>query len=128
MAWHRGRAYTQDLRERVLAASGTMAEVAFRFNVSESYVAKVRARRRRLGQDTPGVQCNHMPRKLAGLEQELADRVTALPDQTLEQLCEWANNTHGVQVGVTTMWKTLDRLGLSFKKKRYMPRSSSAQT
>lgn len=128
MGWHQGRAYAQDLRDRVLAASGTMAEVAIRFNVSESYVAKARARQRRLGQNTPGIQCNHMPRKLAGLEQELADRVAVMPDQTLEQLCEWVKNTHGVQVGTTTMWKTLDRLGLSFKKKQYMHRSSSVQT
>ena len=47
MAWHRGQAYGQDLRERVLAASGTNAEVAMRFDVSPSYVSRVRSRHQR---------------------------------------------------------------------------------
>lgn len=42
MAWQRGRAYGQDLHDRVLAADGSIAEVAKRFAVSESYVVRVR--------------------------------------------------------------------------------------
>jgi hypothetical protein len=60
MAWHRGQAYRQDLRDRVLCASGTNAEVALRFDVSESYVTRARSRRQHYGQDTAGVQCNPM--------------------------------------------------------------------
>lgn len=126
MEWHSGQAYGQDLRDRVLAASGSIKEVATRFAVSKSYVARARSRRKRLGEDTPGVQCNHMPPKLRGLEPVLAARVAAMPDQTLAQLCQWVQAEHGVQVGVSTMWKALARLGLSLKKNRCMLTSRSA--
>ena len=47
MAWRRGQAYGQDLRERVLGAAGlSLRAAAARFAVSPSYVSKVRARLR----------------------------------------------------------------------------------
>lgn len=124
MVWHQGRAYSQDLRERVLDTEGSIKALAARFGVSESYVARARSRRRRLGQDTPGVQCNHVPCKLAGMEQILADQVAAANDLTLQQLCEWLQAEHGVQVAVSTLWKTLARMGISLKKSRCVPPSS----
>jgi len=116
MIWHPGQAYGQDLRDHVLCAKGSIREVALRFSVSESYVARARSRRRRLGEDTPGVQCNHVPAKLSGMEPLLAARVAAVNDQTLKQLVQWLQTEHGMQVGVTTLWRTLARLGLSLKK------------
>ena len=38
MSWRQGQPYGQDLRDRVLAASGTAAAVAERFGVSAAYV------------------------------------------------------------------------------------------
>lgn len=128
MAWHPGQAYGQDLRDRVLSAPGSIAAVASRFRVSKSYVARARSRRRHLGEETAGVQCNHVPLKLSGLEDMLAARVQATNDQTLEQLCQWLHTEHGVQVSVTTMWKTLVRLGLSLKKRRSVPPSGNGRT
>jgi transposase len=128
MVWHPGQAYGQDLRDRVLNAKGSIREVALRFGVSESYVARARSRRRRLGQDTPGVQCNHVPAKLSELEQALAARVAAVNDQTLKQLGQWLQAEHGIEVGVTTLWRTLARLGLSLKKRHSMPQSRRART
>lgn len=89
MVRHPGRAYGQDLRDRVLNATGSIREVALRFSVSESYVARARSRRRRLREDTPGVQCNHVPAKLGGLEPTLVARVAAVNDQTPKQLAQW---------------------------------------
>ena len=128
MAWHRGQAYAQDLRDRVLSAQGSISAVAQRFAVSPSYVARVRSRQRRLGQVCAGVQCNHVPLRLAGLQHELLAQVQAQPDQTLAQLCEWVQCEHGVRVGITTLWKMLGRLGLSPKKRPCTPASKSAQT
>jgi transposase len=48
-------------------------------------------------------------------------------DWTLQQLCDWVQTEHGIRVGVTTMWKTLARLGLSLKKSHSMPASKRAQ-
>jgi transposase len=128
MTWHQGQAYGQDLRDRVLSASGSIAEVAARFQVSTSYVARARTRRRQLGDDTPGAQRNHVPLKLSGLEQALTARVQAVNDQTLDQLRQWLHAEHGVQVSVPTLWKTLARLGLSLKKRRSAPPSRNART
>jgi transposase len=128
MTWHQGQAYGQDLRDRLLGASGSIAQVAARFRVSKSYVARARSRRRRLGEDTPGAQHNHVPPKLSGLEEVLAARVQALNDQTLKQLCQWLQAEHGVQVSVTALCKALNRLGLSLKKRHSMPPSRNART
>ena len=50
MAWQRGRSYSQDLRERVLAADElSERQAAVRFAVSVSYVIKARQRRDRTG-------------------------------------------------------------------------------
>ncbi len=127
MAWRPGQAYGQDLRDRVLAAQGSIHEVAERFAVSDSYVARVRSRQRRLGVACAGVQCNHVPLRLAGLESALAAQVQAAPEQTLAQLCAWAQREHGVYVGLTTMWKMLDRLGLRLKKRPRSPAGSQGQ-
>lgn len=128
MTWHQGQAYGQDLRDRVLSASGSIAEVATRFQVSTSYVARARMRRRRFGDDTPGAQRNHVPLKLSGLEQALTARVQAINDQTLDQLRQWLHAEHDVQVSVPTLWKTLARLGLSLKKRHSMPPSRNGRT
>lgn len=128
MAWRLGQAYGQDLRDRVLMAEGTVHAVAERFAVSDSYVARARGKRRRLGDVSAGAQCNHVPPRLAGLESALAAQVEAAADQTLAQLCGWVQREHGIRVGVTTMWKTLGRLGLSLKKRPCTPASRREPT
>lgn len=89
MVWRRGQAYGQDLRDRVLGASGSIRDVAARFGVSRSYVSRARSRLRRLGQAQAGRQCNHLPLKLAGREDALLAQIKARNDQTLMQLCQW---------------------------------------
>ena len=72
-SWRRGQAYSQDLRERVLAANELSArEAATRFGVSASYVVKARQRRDRVGEVTPGPQRSWTPRKLAAHHDAIA--------------------------------------------------------
>jgi transposase len=55
MLWERGKAYSQDLRERVFAEADDGAEVgeiAVALRVSVSYVSKALSRRRRTGETT----------------------------------------------------------------------------
>ena len=98
MGNQRGQAYAQDLRDRVLAAEGSIRQVAARFKVSELYVSRARSRKKRLGLDTPGEQRNHVRPKLAGLEHALAAYVAANTDTTLERLCAWAASEHHIEV------------------------------
>jgi transposase len=117
MARRRGRAYGQDLRDRVLAAAGlSLRAAAVRFAVSPSYVAKVRARLRDTGEATPGPQRNHVPPRLAPLAGALRARVAAGADATLAELRAWALAEHGVRVSQPVMWKALARLGLTLEK------------
>ena len=122
MAWQRGRAYAQDLRDRVLAAPGRLRELTERFGVRPSYVSRARARRSRLGQVSPGSQCNHVPLRLAKLKDSLLAQVALAPEQTLLQLCQWVQSEHGLLVGPMAMGKTLTRLGLTRKKKTLFAR------
>ena len=119
MSWRRGKAYAQDLRDRVLAATGRLREVAERFGVSQAYVSRVRSRHGRLGQTSAGAQHSHVPLRLAALREPL-----------LAQVCQWVRAEHGLQVGATTMamGKTLARLGLTRKKRQSMPANKSEAT
>ena len=119
MAWRRGQAYGQDLRERVAAAASLpLRAAAVRFAVSPSYVAKVRTRLRRTGEATPGPQRNHVPPRLAPLAEALRARVASGSDATLAELRAWVLAEHGVRVSQPVMWKMLARLGLTLKKTR----------
>ena len=78
MGWRRGKPYGQDLRDRVLAqGDAPLRAVAARFGVSPSYVSKVRARRRELGESTPGPQRNRVAPRLAPVMEALRMRVAA---------------------------------------------------
>ena len=117
MAWCRGQAYGQDLRERVLAVQDlSVRAAAARFAVSQSYVAKVRARLLRMGEATPGPQHNHVPPRLAPLETALRARVAAGCDATLAELRAWVLAEHGIRVSHPVMWKAPARLELTLKK------------
>ena len=128
MSWRRGKAYAQDLRDRVLAAAGLLREVAQRFGVSQAYVSRVRSHHQRLGQTSAGAQHNHVPLRLEALRHSLLAQVALEPEQTLVQLCQWVQAEHGVQVGSTAMGKTLARLGLTQKKRQCMRPSKREAT
>jgi transposase len=117
MVWRRGQTYSQDLRERVLAADDLSARAAAeRFAVSVSYVIKARQRRSRAGAVTPRPQKPPVARKLVHLHEALRARVEQVPDATLAEHREWLFETHAVTAGLTTIWKTLVQLKLTLKK------------
>ena len=67
MPWQRGKAYSQDLRDRVLAAADEgerVGHIAATLRVSVSYVSKVLSRRRLAGQTTAQPQRCHVVPKL----------------------------------------------------------------
>jgi len=129
MAWRRGQAYGQDLRDRVLAFPDlTLVQVATRFGVSPSYVSKARARLRDVGDATPGPQHNHVPLRLAPLTSALRAEIDARPDVKLRELRSWLDSAHGVRVSHPVLWKVVARMGLTLKKSTSGPRSRIART
>jgi transposase len=121
MSWRQGQAYSQDLRERVLAAvDGGMSvrEAAPLFRVSIAFIYKARIRRRLTGETTARAQRCHLEPKLAGYYEAISVEVCAHPDVTIGELRAWLKAKHGVSVSHSVMWTALDRLGLTLKKRR----------
>ena len=119
MLYQSGKPYSQDLRERVFAASDEgdrVGEIAELLRVSVSYVSKVLARRRTSGETTARAQRNHLTPKLAPLYGAIRARVAERPDGTIEELRAWLSATHAMSASVGLIWKTLRQLGLTLKK------------
>lgn len=126
MSWRRGQAYSQHLRDRVLAAidRGMGAyEAAVLFQVSVSWIYKALARRRKTGESTARPQVNHVPPKLLGQYEAIRRKLKAEPDLTLAELRAWLLQTHQVSISLRGMWKTLRQLDVTRKKRPSTPRS-----
>lgn len=131
MSWRRGQPYSQDLRDRVMAAvDGGMGvyEVSPLFKVSVSYIYKAQARRRRTGETTARPQRCQLGRKLAAYHDAIRAEVSARPDMTIDELRAWLLEAHCVSASQGGMWNTLERLGLTLKKRRATLRSRSDPT
>jgi transposase len=126
-----GRAYSQDLRERVMAAvdSGTGAYAAASiFRVSVSYIYKVLGRRKRAGQTSARPWAGGPKPKLAAHDEALRARVMMEPDATLAELQAWLVAECDVKVSIGCLWKRLRQLGLTLKKSHCAPPSKIAPT
>ncbi len=131
MAWRRGQAYSQDLRDRVLAAvDGGMPvyRAGPLFQVSVSYIYKARLRRRRTGETSARPQRCRLGRVLEPYYEAIRARVEARPDATLDELRAWLLAVHGVSASQGGMWNALHRLGLTVKKRPATRRSGSGPT
>ena len=116
-----GKAYSQDLRERVIATvdTGTGAYTAAPlFRVSVSYIYKAMGRRRTTGEVTARPSGGGPKPKLAPHDETLRLRVAAEPDITLAELQAWLMAERHVKVSVGCLWKRLRHLGLALKKSR----------
>src|ERR1051325_10200854 len=85
------RAYSQDLRERIIAAvergEHSLRDLADLFSVSLSCVVRLLQRKRRTGSVQPKAHGGVPPRKLdAATEARLLELVRAQPDATLAEL------------------------------------------
>ncbi len=114
------RAYSKDLRLRVLAAVDRgmpRGEVAETFGVSVSTVKRYL----RLRRETGGVEAKKIPgppaRKRATLEEGLPAQVRLNPDLTLEEHCGLFEEERGLSVSTATMSRALKDLGLPLKKR-----------
>jgi transposase len=119
MLWERGKAYSQDLRERVFAAWNAglrVGEIAEQLLVSVSYVSKVLGRERRTGERTVRPQRGHVTPKLAAYDDTIREHVLANPDATLAELQAWLGDAHKVSVSIGLICTTLKKLGLTLKK------------
>jgi transposase len=117
-------AYSQDLRDRVLAAYDRgmqTKQIAEAFGVSRAWARRVKQRRRETGETTARPMGG--PRVIKIDLVRLAELVTERPDATAREL----RDRLSVQCSESAVGMALQRLGLSFKKKRSMPRNRTAR-
>ena len=113
------RAYSQDLRDRVIdaALSGVSArQVAARFGVVDA-TAIVRVRRaRESGERAARKQGKPRRSKLDPHREYLLGLIAETPDLTISELLERLLADCSVRASRATLWTFLDRCGLTFKK------------
>jgi transposase len=69
-----------------------------------------------------------VPPKLSGLYDAIRAEVASHPDATLAELRRWLGAVHGVSASDGLLHGTLVKLGLTHKKRRCMPPSSTVRT
>jgi transposase len=123
------RAYSLDLRERVVAAVSAGAScraVAATFKVSVASVVKWSQRFRAEGSPAARAVGGKRPYVLAGERGWLLRRLSEQPDVTLRALlAELADR--GIKVSYYAVWHFFEHEGISFKKKPARQRTGSAR-
>ena len=109
------RAYSMDLRERVLLESDaglSAAAVAVKYHVSASWVRRLKQRRRETGDIAPRAQ-RYGPRPvLAPHLATLAALIEEQPDRTLADL----QAALPTAASLATIWRAVTKLGFTLKK------------
>ncbi len=109
------RAYSKEMRRDVLAACDDGEEtraVALRFNVSESWVRRVKQERRELGKTAPCTTRQRIP-KWHCYRERIPKLIGERPDMTLQEL----KDALGTRLSRSTLCIALQKLKLTLKKK-----------
>jgi transposase len=109
-------AYSLDLRQRVLADCDrglSTRVVATKYSVSESWVRRLKQRRRQTGEVAPRVPTPGPAPSWDAYAEKLREAIRQTPDATLEEL----RGRLQLTAALSTLWRAVAALGLSVKKK-----------
>jgi transposase len=124
------RPLSNDIRERLVWAvdSGlTRRSAARRFGVAASTAIKWVDQWRRTGDVGPRPQGgDHRSHRIEAYSQEILALVEELPDITLAEITAHLDAGHGLTVAQSTVWRLLDRHGMTFKKNRARGRATAS--
>jgi len=119
-----------DLRERVIAAvEGGLSRraAAGRFGVAVSTAIKWVDQWRRTGDVHPRPQGgDYRSHRMEAHAAEILALVDERPDITLAEIAAHLDETHGLKVAESTVWRLLDRHGMTFKKNRARQRTAAS--
>jgi transposase len=113
------KAYSQDLRQRVLRAvdaGKTQAEVAQTFAVSVPTIKRYLKARRETGHVEPKAIPGRPAVKGAVLQAHLAAQLAALPDATRDEHCRLFQAEYGIEVSPASITRARQALGWTRKK------------
>jgi transposase len=97
-------------------------EVAGKYRVSRAWVHRLVQRRRETGEIGPRPQTRFRTQALAGQEDRLRGLIDAQPDRTLAEL----RVALPTAASLSSIWRALDRLGLTVKKNGTRRRTTPA--
>ncbi len=109
------KAYSLDLRERVFEdcdAGLETRQVAVKYRVSESWIRRLKQRRRETGETTPRSSRNRRKAKWLAYAERIKELIGQKPDATLRELAAELNHALSGQ----TLSRALRTLGLVLKK------------
>ena len=121
------QAISSDLRGRILTdidGGMTTRVVAKKYRVSESWVRRLKQRRRETGETQPRVGRPGRRGKMTPHLERLRALLIQHPDATLQEL----HAMLGVAVCLAAVWNATRKLGYSFKKKSFGPRNRTDPT
>jgi transposase len=125
-----GKSYSMDLRERVVAAiEGGMStrQAAARFSIGIATAGAWARLKRAKGDVCPAKQGKPKGSVLDVHAAFIIGTLAEAPDTTLDEMVERLREECAVTVVRTAVWKLLDRLGLTHKKRPLMPASKTAR-
>jgi transposase len=120
-------AYSLDRRQRLLADCDrglSTRAVATKYRVSESWVRRLKQRRRDTGELAPRAGVTGPKPSWHAYAERLRAALSAAPDATLEEL----RDRLGRAVALSTRWRAVAALGLSVKNKSCGPRRRTGPT
>ena len=118
------KAYSQDLRERVLRAVDQgipRSEIVRVLGVSLATIGRYLKQRRETGHVRPKAIPGRPSQKIKPLQAGLQAQLEAFPDATLAQHCQYWEQRQGVQVSRWSMSRAIKRLNWTRKKRRWEP-------
>src|SRR5436305_8111904 len=124
------KAYSQDLRERVLRAVDQgipRREIVRVLGVSLATIGRYLKQRRETGHVRPKAIPGRPPKKMNPLQAGLQGQLEAFPDATLEQHCQSWEQTSGMQVSRWSMSRAIKGLKWTRKKRRLGPLNAMKQ-
>lgn len=120
---------SNDLRNRLVSAVDagmTRRSAARRFGVAASTAIKWVDQWRRTGDVGPRPRGgDRRSGRIEAHAEEILALIAETPDITLAEMAEHLDETHGVVVAQSTIWRLLDRRGMTFKKNRARQRATA---
>ena len=113
--------YSLDLRQRIVdtyaEGNTSQRQLAKRFRVAPSFVQKILKQYRETGSLEPKQRLKQTPTKLNSAQLDiLKNLVKANNDATLAELCDLLEQGTNIRVGVSTIFRMLNKQDLTLKK------------
>jgi transposase len=118
------KAYSQDLRERVLRAADQgmpHQEIARVLAVSLATIGRYLKQHRETGQVRAKAIPGRLAKKMEALQAGLDAQLRAFPDATLEYHAHYWQHSQGMQVSRWSVGRAIKRMGWTRKKRHWEP-------